>query len=284
MAAHYGTVVIPARPRKPRDKAKAEVGVQVVERWVLAVLRHRRFFSLAELNQAIAEELRRLNDRPFQKLAGSRRSLFESLEKAALRPLPPHRYEFAQWKKVRVNIDYHVEVDHNYYSVPYQLVHKELDARLTAGTVEVLHASRRVASHLRSHGKGRHITDPKHRPAAHRKHLEWTPSRLVRWAETVGPHTAELVRAVLAARPHPEQGYRSCLGILRLGKRYTPARLEAAAARALKLGATSYRSVRSILEKGLDQAPPPAPSNMPTLTSHAHVRGPAYYAERGVRS
>lgn len=192
MAAHYGAVVIPARPKKPRDKAKVESAVLLVERWILAALRNRRFFCLAELNAAIAELLVVLNNKPFQKLEGSRRSLFETLDRPALQPLPPQRYEVAEWKKGKANIDYHVQADHNCYSVPYQLVHAELELRLTATTVEVFHAGRRVASHVRAHGKGHYTTDPQHRPAAHQKHLEWTPSRIIQWAESSGLHTAQL--------------------------------------------------------------------------------------------
>ena len=283
MAVHYGAVVIPARPRKPRDKSKVEAAVQNVERWVLAPLRNRTFYSLAELNEAIRERLELLNNKPFQKLEGTRRSLFEALDKPALKPLPPERYQFAQWKKARVNIDYHVQVDHSYYSVPYQLVGEEVDVRITSTTVEILHKGRRVASHLRSPEKGHYVTDPKHRPASHQKHLEWTPSRIIRWAETVGPSTAELVTAILASKPHPEQGYRSCLGIIRLGKRYSTERLEAAAERALAYGAKSYRSVKSILEKGLDQRAAEVPPEVPTI-NHVNVRGAAYYAQREVPS
>lgn len=285
MASHYGTVVIPARPRKPRDKAKAEAGVLLVKRWILAVLRNRRFFSLAELNAAIAELLQVLNNKRFQKLAGTRRSLFETLDRPALKPLPPQRYELAEWKRARANIDYHIQVDQNYYSVPHQLVHAELEVRLTANMVEVFHGGKRVASHIRSYGKGCFVTDPQHRPAAHARHLEWTPSRIVRWAESVGPHTAQLVSTILESRPHPEQGYRSCLGILRLGSRYTPERLEAAAKRAITVRAVSYGSVKSILERGLDRLPPePDPSAPAPVVHHANVRGPGYYSLKGAKS
>lgn len=280
LASHYGTAVIPARPRKPRDKAKVESAVLVVERWILAALRNRKFFSLAELNQAIAELLEELNEQPFQKLEGSRRSLYETLEKPVLRPLPPQRYQFAIWKKAQVHIDYHVEVTPNYYSAPYQLAKKRVDVRITATTVEVLHGGRRVASHQRSYRKGQFITDPKHLPPAHQKYLEWTPARLVRWAETVGPQTGRLVQVILADRPHPEQGFRSCLGIMRLSTRYTPERVEAAAARALHFGAHRYQSVKSILEKGLDRQPlVPSPS-APPVREHANVRGAGYYQGR----
>lgn len=279
MAAHYGAVVIPARPKKPRDKAKVESAVLLVERWILAALRNRRFFSLAELNAAIAELLTMLNNKPFQKLQGSRRSLFETLDRPALQPLPPQRYEMAEWRKAKANIDYHVQADHNFYSVPYQLVHAELELRLTATTVEVFHAGRRVASHVRAYGKGHYTTDPQHHPAAHQRHLEWTPSRIIRWAESSGPYTAQLVQAILAARPHPEQGYRACLGVMRLGRRYTPERLEAAAKRAVRIHATSYRSVQSILEHGLDRvSDEPDQSVSPPVAIHDNVRGPKYYA------
>lgn len=277
MAAHYGTVILPARPRKPRDRAKVESAVQVVERWVLAPLRHRTFFSLAELNQELAVLRDRLNDTPFQKLPGTRRALFETLDRPALRPLPPQRYELAQWRTARVNLDYHCEIARGYYSVPYQLVHEAVDVRLTMSTVEIFSKGRRVASHARCTDLGQYRTNPEHRPASHRKHLEWTPSRLVRWAETNGTHTGALVRALLAAKPHPEQGYRACLGLIRLGKRYSAERLDAACQRALVIGAISYRSVKSILEAGLDHRPLDVQEVLP-LPTHANVRGPAYYA------
>jgi transposase len=278
MAAHYGTVIIPARPRKPRDRAKGENAVQVVERVVLAPLRDRAFFSLAEVNQALAEGRERLNALPFQKLPGSRRTLFETLDRPALQPLPAERYELAQWRTVRANIDYHCELFRNYYSVPYQLVHAGIEARLTTSTVELFHKGRRVASHVRLWGLGQYSTDPQHRPVAHQKHLEWTPSRVIGWAETIGPHTAALVSAVLASKPHPEQGYRACLGVMRLGKRYAAVRLEAACARALAVGAVSYRSVKSMLETGLDQQPLAVQGALLALDDHANVRGPVYYA------
>lgn len=280
MAAHYGTVVIPARVGKPRDKAKAEAGVLQSERWILAVLRNRTFFSLAELNQAIREALDELNHKPFQKLEGSRASLFESLDKPALKPLPATRYEFAEWKKARVNIDYHIEVDHNYYSVPYQLIKQQVDVRLTASTVEVLYKGKRVASHQRSYGKGHFSTIMKHRPASHQKHLEWTPLRIIRWAESVGPSTARMVKTIMEGKPHPEQGFRASLGLMRLGKRYSAERLETACARALGLGAYSYQSVKSILSKNLDQvAIEERPARLPI--EHSNIRGASYYRQEG---
>jgi transposase len=277
MAAHYGCAVIPARPYKPRDKAKAEQGVLLAERWVLAALRQRTFFSLAEANAAIAERVAWLNARPFKKLPGSRRELFESLDRPALRPLPAHPYEYAEWKMAKVNIDYHVEVERHWYSVPSQLVGQRCDIRVTAAVVEVLHKGRRVASHRRSTEQGRFTTDTAHMPEAHRRHAEWTPGRIVAWAERTGPATAGLVMAIMASRPHPEQGFRSCLGIMRLGRRYGDARLEAAATRALAVRAHSYRSVESILKAGLDAAPLPGSEPDTTIGHHANVRGPAYY-------
>lgn len=277
MAAHYGVAVIPARPRKPRDKAKAEVGVQVVQRWILARLRRRRFFSLAELNVAIKELLVWLNRRPFKKLEGSRQSLCEALERPALRPLPQTRYQFALWKSAKVAIDDHIEVDHHRYSVPHQHVGEQVDVRLSATTVEIFLRSRRIASHLRSWVRGGYTTSAEHMPLAHQRHREWTPGRIVRWAEETGPKTASLVKAVMESRPHPEQGYRSCLGIIRLGKRYGGARLEAACTRALAVQAHSYRSVESILKTGLDRQALPETAALVAARSHENVRGPGYY-------
>jgi transposase len=278
MAAHYGVAVIPARPRKPRDKAKAEVGVLLAERWILARLRNRRFYSLAEANAAIAELVAWLNDRPFKKLPGSRRALFESLERAVMRPLPAARYSYGAWRiGVKVNIDYHVEADRHYYSVPYQLVGQRVDVRSGTTTVEMFHSGRRVASHLRSVAPGRHTTDPAHMPDSHRRHAEWTPSRIVVWAERTGPNTAALAQAIMAARTHPEQGYRSCLGIIRLGERYGTERLEAACARALAARALSYRSVESILSHGLDSVPLGQRPALRAHRRHHNLRGPEYY-------
>lgn len=281
MAAHYGAVVIPARPRKPKDKPKAEKAVQTVENWILAPLRNRTFFSLGELNQAIKEILDSLNQRPFQKLDGNRQELYETLDKPALNPLPTERYEFAQWKKAKVNIDYHVEVEHNYYSVPYQLIHKSVDIRITASMVEILFKGRRVSVHPRSYRRGEYMTNPQHRPPKHQKYLEWTPSRLVSWSESIGPGTAQMVKKILDTKLHPEQGYRPCLGLLRLGQRYSNTRLEAACQRALSLGAFSYKSVKSILMKGLDQLPveeTPPPS---LAIQHRNIRGAEYYQAKG---
>lgn len=280
MATHYRTVIIPTRPRKPRDKAKAENGVQMVERHVMAPLRKRTFFGLAEARSAFLERLEELNARPFQKLEGSRRSLYETMDRPALKPLPSHRYEMGEWKKARVNIDYHVEVERNLYSTPYQLVHQEVDVRLTSRTVEILHKGHRVASHARQFGRGHCSTNPEHRPASHARHLEWTPSRIVNWAEETGAATAALVSHILKSKPHPEQGYRACLGVLRLGNRYGRERLEAAAKRAVGIGACSYRSVKSILENGLDRMPVEVPKEQAPMAPHEHLRGPGYYGRQ----
>jgi len=276
LAEHYGVAVVPARVRKPRDKAKAEGGVLLVERWILAALRHRTFFSLSELNAAIATLLERLNNRPFKKLPGTRRSAFEQIDQPVLRPLPATPYVFATWKKVRVHIDYHVEVDGHYYSVPYALVKQPLDARLTDHTLECFHKGQRVASHARSHLKGRHTTVAEHMPKAHREYAEWTPQRLVRWAEKSGPATAGVISQVLS-RPHPQQGFRSCLGIMRLADRFGQDRLEAACRRALLLGACRYKSIESILNRGLDRQSLPEQQELSLPEAHDHLRGPDYY-------
>jgi transposase len=278
LAAHYRTAILPARVRRPRDKAKVEQSVLLVERWILARLRHQSFFSLSELNAAIRTLLGPLNERPFKKLPGCRRTLFEQLDRPAMTPLPSERYSYAEWKQARVHIDYHVEVEGHYYSVPYQLVKQELDVRLAAQTVELFHRGKRIASHCRSTHKGRHTTLVEHMPQAHRQYASWTPERLVRWAEHTGPFTARLVATVLASRKHPQQGFRSCLGIMRLGKTYTAQRLEAACRRALALGAVSFKSVQSILKSGLDQQPLPATSTQDALPiDHPNIRGGHYY-------
>jgi transposase len=282
-AAHYGTVVLPARPRHPRDRAKVEVGVQVAERWILAVLRHRTLTSVAEANLAVAPLREALNDRPFRKRDGSRRELFERLDRPALRPLPLTPYEFAQWKQAKVAIDYHVAVDHNCYSVPYRLIGTHVDVRLTVQTVEILLKGRRVASHVRLYGRGLYQTDPAHRPLAHQRYLEWPPERIIRWAGGVGPNTAQLVETILRERPHPEHGYRTCMGIINLGKYYPHVRLEAAAARALAVQTHSYRSVKSMLEKGLDQQRlvlDGREEETPAIV-HGNVRGADYFTDEG---
>jgi transposase len=278
LAHHYGVAVIPARAAKPRDKAKVEVGVQVVERWIVARLRHHTFFALAAVNAAIRELLPAFNAHPFKKLPGSRQSLFATLDRPALPPLPAQPYEYAEWKRARVNIDYHVEVEGHYYSGPYALVKHQLEVRVSARVVELFHTGTRVASHLRSHLKGRHSTVAAHMPTAHRHYVEWTPQRLIRWAADSGAATAQVVETILASRPHPQQGFRSCLGIMRLGKSYGTERLEAACHRALTIGACSYKSIESILKNGLDRTPLPGRPPAPASFRHANIRGPEYYS------
>lgn len=278
MATHYGAVVIPARVRRPKDKPKAELSVLLAQRWILAVLRNRVFFSLEALNDAIRELLDRLNDRPLQKLKVSRRQLFEEIDRPALRPLPPTRYEKGIWSYPKVNIDYHVEVEGNFYSVPYQLLKEQMEARTTATTVEIFLQSRRITSHRRLRGRGRYSTYPDHMPPSHRAHREWTPSRLIDWAAKTGPHTAELVTRIFETRAHPEQGYRSCLGLMRLGKTYGSDRLEEASRRALRLRAYRYHTVKNILSAGTDQVPLPEETSTPAAPSHENIRGASYYA------
>ncbi|MGC8489689.1 MAG: IS21 family transposase [Clostridia bacterium] len=279
MAAHYGAAVLPAGVRRPREKAKVESGVLVAERWILAALRNRTFFSLQELNAAIRELLERLNSRPFRHMEGSRRTHYEQFDRPALVPLPGERYRWTEWKTATVNIDYHIECEHHFYSVPYTLVRERVDIRLSPTMMEVMHGGRRVASHLRSYVRGHHTTSEEHMPLAHRRYRQ-APSQIASSARDVGPKTVALVEAILAARPHPEQGYRSCLGLLSLRKRYTPERLEAACGRALELGAFSYTAVKSMLSSGLDKAPRAEPIPLPLEHAvHENVRGPAYYRE-----
>jgi transposase len=277
MAQHYGVAVVPARPRKPRDKAKVEAGVLLVERWILAALRKRTFFSLGAVNEAIAELLTRLNDRPFRKREGSRRSLFETVDQPALRPLPAERYQYGEWKTARVNIDYHVDVAQHFYSVPYALTQQEVEVRATAATVEIFHRGTRVASHVRSYVPYRATSCDEHRPKSHQKHLEWTPSRMLDWAHKIGPATAEVFDRIMAGKRHPEQGYRSCLGILRLGDQYPKERLEAAARRAVALNACSYQSMKSILKLNLDTLPAEPPTEVKPPLNHPNLRGPEYF-------
>lgn len=275
--SHYDTAMLPARPRKPQDKAKVEVGVQIVERWILARLRHHRFFSLAALNKAISKLLMDLNQRPFKKLDGTRREWFERLDQPALQALPVRRYEMATFRTCRVNIDYHIEVDGHYYSVPHRLVRQEVDVRVTRHAVEMLCGGKRVAVHVRQDRRGGYSTVAEHMPVAHRAHLEWSPGRLLSWAGSIGPGTAALVEHLLTNRPHPEMGYRACLGLLGLARTYDKTRLEAACARAVHIGALSRRSVKSILEAGLDRQPLPTTDALWHAPEHENVRGSEYY-------
>jgi transposase len=277
--AHYGAAALPARAYRPRDKAKVEGTVLLVQRWVLAALRNRTFFSLAELNEAIREKVALLNDRPMKKLGVSRRELFEKLDKPALKPLPERRHEKEEWKICTVNIDHHVEFDHNFYSVSHKLIGEKLEVRATPRVVEILKGRERVASHPRLHGRGRYSTVSDHRPASHRAHAEWTPSRLIAWGEKTGPATGRVVAMILKTRPHPEQGYRSCLGLLRLGNMHGADRLEKACALAAQLSSYSYKTVKNILASGLDRSEPPLDESGAALPQHENIRGASYYAE-----
>jgi transposase len=279
MARYYDTAVIPARKRKPKDKAKVEGGVLVAQRWILAALRNHTFFSLEQANRAIAEKLEDLNGRRFQKLPTTRRDLFETLDRPALKPLPATRYEIAEFTRPKVNIDYHVEIDKHYYSVPYSLIHERMEARRTSTIIEICFKGRRVAAHRRSYVERGYTTVKEHMPKSHQKHLEWTPSRIIRWASKTGPRTAQLIQMLIESKPHPEQGYKASLGILRLEKPYTTERLEAACDRALAIGSISYRAVNSILKTGMDRLPDPsdAEPQLDLPMDHANVRGPDYY-------
>lgn len=276
LAGHYGAVVIPARPYRPKDKAKAELTVLLIERWIVARLRHQRFFSLGELNAAIVPLLAQLNARPFQKLPGSRQSVFEALDRPAMRALPATPYVYAEWQAVRVAFDYHVGIDRHYYSVPHALVGHEVWARFSARIVEVLHRGVRVASHVRSCQCGGYTTDPAHMPASHRAHAEWTPKRLIDWGVSIGAATGAVVEHLLVTKPHPEQGYRACLGLLALARSYGEARLEAASRLALELQSPKRATVKSILQSGRDQRRTSEPVEL-ELPAHGNVRGPDYY-------
>jgi|HubBroStandDraft_5_1064220.scaffolds.fasta_scaffold63843_1 transposase len=281
LACHYGTAIVPARPYKPRDKAKVENAVLVVERWILARLRHQTFVGLAELNAAISELLLDLNHRPFKKLPGTRASQFEALDKPVLKPLPIKPYELAQFSEARVHVDYHIEVDKHYYSVPYTLIKQVIDVRLTLNTVECFHAGVRVASHIRSFLKGKHTTLAEHMPPSHKAYSEWSPGRFLNWALDIGPKTRDVIQYLLNQATHPEQSYRSCFGILSLAKRYGKDRLEAASCRALTIGSPRRHSIASILKKGLDQQPlrPSEPSTSSVL-KHENIRGASHYQSK----
>jgi len=280
MAAHYGTAVVPARPRKPRDKAKAEVAVQIAQRWIAARLRNQRFFTLRELNAAIRVLLDQLNDRVTRHLGASRRGLFEQLERSALRPLPTEPYVFSEWKQCTVGIDYHVEVDKHYYSAPHSphsLLREKVWVRFTARTVEIFHHCKRVAAHARPSPNRRHTTVADHMPASHRRYSEWSPERLTSWAAKIGPNTATLITAILRDRTHPEQAFRYCLGIMRLAKPYGPEALKAASERALTIGARSYSSVNSILKNNLHSSSRPEPAADGPAIQRGNIRGPGHF-------
>lgn len=277
MAEHYHVAVLPTRVAKPKDKAKVESGVLQAQRRILASLRNRTLFSLAELNQAIVEETRKLNERPMTGIGKSRYDLFVELDKPALRPLPQERYTITAWRKAKVHIDYHVDVAKTYYSVPYTLLGQKVDIGSTSSIVEIYHRGTRVASHLRVNKPGAFVTDTRHMPHSHRQYLEWTPERIKSWGEKIGVHTRMLMEAIMEHREHPEHGYRSCLGLVRLSKLYPPERVEKACRRALDLNAYNYKSVKSLLERGLEKMSPEMTQKIIPL--HSNVRGKSYYGE-----
>ena len=276
-AAHYGMAILPTRVRKPRDKAAAETGILHAQRRILARLRNRQFFSLAELNEAIASEVDAINEAPFQKLEGSRKSQFEEIDRPALMPLPQAPYEYAEWLSSRAGVNYHIEVEKHFYSVPHPLMRRKLNVRLTASVVEVFYRSERVASHRRSFIKYGYTTVAEHMPTNHRFYAEWNPERIQKWAGSVGESVAEVCGQIMRTRPHPEQGFRACLGIMRLAKHYENERTEAACQRALVAGTVSYRSIESILRRGLDRLPLFSTTTPEPLPNHEHIRGPQYY-------
>jgi transposase len=277
MAAHYSVGLLPARPRRPRDKAKVEAGVRFAQTYILGRLRHLTFFSLAECNAAITLVMQRMNERPMRNLGLSRRELFETIERAALIALPADDWEFAEWRRARVNLDYHIEVHDFLYSVPHALIRAEVDVRITARTVEIFHRGQRVGAHQRRTMGRKHGTDPDHMPSSHRRYADWTPDRFRRWAGKIGPNTEGLISAVLASRPHPEQGFRTCLGILRSYRGLDPARLEAVSARAVELGVLNCKGVASLLARKPDHAAAAKDNRAATLFDHANLRGPGYY-------
>ena len=278
MAEHYGVAVIPARVAKPKDKAKAEVGVQIVERWIMARLRHDTFFSLRQLNLRIKELLLDLNQRPMKKLPGSRLSQYEELDKPALKYLPCEPYIYTHVKQVKVHLDYHVEVDKHYYSVPHALIKKKLESHATKQLVTLYHQGKQVAVHPRSYRIGSHTTIEAHMPVAHQRQQQWSPQRFEKWARDMGMFTEKLVSQFLLSKKHPEQSYRVCLGLLSLAKKYSPERLEASCERALATGINRLAGIRSILEKGLDNQPLPTPQpDLLAEIEHKNIRGTHYY-------
>ncbi len=278
MAAHYDMAVLPARPRRPRDKAKVEAAVGILERWLLGRLRNRKFYGLAELNQAIRELLHQLNAvRPIRRLGVTRSQLLEELDRPYLRPLPAEPYVFAEWRVRRVGIDYHVDVDGHFYSVPHRFAKKQVEVRLTARTVEIFLKGERIAAHARAGGKGRHTTVPEHMPSSHRRYADWTLERVRREAAAIGPSVALLCDLILEQRPHPEQGFRACLGVVKLAKPFGAPRVEAAAARALEIGARTYGSVKSTLDNNLDRQAPQRPAANEPAIVHSNIRGARYY-------
>lgn len=291
LAQHYGTCVIPARAARPRDKGKVEAAVLVAQRWILAVLRNRLFTDLNEMNSAIDECLEKLNNRKMRHVQKSRKELFEELDRPALKPLPSSQYQYAEWQAARVNIDYHITYELHHYSVPYQLVHELMQVRATSTTIEIYHKGKRVAGHVRSYLRGGSTTLTEHMPKSHQAHAEWTPSRVINWAKTLGPYVGQLVEKIIESKPHPEQGFRPALGIIRLEKKYGRERLNVACGRAMEVGATTYRFVNELLknkmdnpERGYDMSPMAShfdevtnEEQLSLLVGVENIRGAGYY-------
>ena len=275
MAAHYAVGVLPARPKRPKDKAKVEAGVRFAQTYILGRLRNQTFFSLEEANIAVAAVMADMNNRLLRKLGASRAELLESLERPALSALPAVDYEYAEWRLARVGLDYHVEIENFFYSVPHALIRQQVDARITQRTVEIFHRGQRVAAHQRRYGGPRHGTDVEHMPSAHRRYAEWTPERFQRWGADIGPETEGLILAIMSRRPHPEQGFRTCLGVLRLYRDLDPVRAERVSARAIAVGAFNYKSIASIIAHNLDRIAPT--DSTVSVDGHANIRGRSYF-------
>lgn len=277
MARHYNVAVLPTRVRKPKDKAKVESGVQNVQRRILAALRNREFFSLQELNEAILEETKKMNQRPMQLTGISRYELFKKIEKPHLRDLPPVRFSICRWKKAKVHIDYHVDVKKSYYSLPYRFIGEHVEIRYNERTVQIFHKGKPIASHMRVHKAGQYVTQNSHMPHEHRYYLEWTPARIKKWGATIGPNTRDLMEKIMQSKPHPEHGFRGCLGIIRLSKTYSPERVEQASRRMMDLGVYSFRSVKSMLARGLDKVVSLDTAKTTEAIQHDNLRGGDYY-------
>lgn len=278
-ANHYGTTILPARPGKPKDKAKVEAAVKYVEQAILAKLRHQKFFSIDQLNQAISKLLKVLNNTPFQKLPGTRESLFNEVEKSSLAPLPRHRYEYVEFKRVKVGLDYHICVDTHYYSVPYQHIHHTVEYRLSSNQLEVYYDGLRIASHLRQYKPGEKSTQNEHMPEAHRAHAQWTPDTFLQWAKAIGCAPAEIAAKLIKRQPHPECCYKIFLGCRNLVKLYGKTRFAASCRYALAGEAISYHSLKAILENKLEQEDITIIKDEADYTpsTHTNIRGADYY-------
>jgi transposase len=284
MAEHYGTAVIPARVRKPKDKPSVEGAVGIISTWIIAALRNQKFFSLADLNQAISEKLAGFNRKPFQKRPGSRLSTFLDEEKHTLQPLPVSAYELATWKIATVQFNYHISIEKMNYSVPYEYIKHKVDVRITKGVIEVFFNQQRICSHPRLSGRpGQYHTIQAHMPEKHKQYVQWNTERFLSWAQSVGPHTTTAIQAILASHRVEQQGYKACMGVLKLADKYSLVRLEAACARALSYTPNpSYKNISTILKTGLDTIPAPSQATLDQSVErlenkHSFTRGASYY-------